>query len=213
MPGAPNRPPEPTPENPPKVAVVDTPQQKALRRVAPARVALLLDLWKGSPPSDIVVPFDKAEAAYGAADYPGALNALDQLAIRFAEPRWPTMPMPFRELRVTIPAPMPPQWDPEFSLSPEERESRRRRRFADSQLALAEGVVAWARAKGIDLGDSADQVAAAKEKLAATGPDEAFFGPLDLVWTRVRESVPRPKAAVPRAPAARPAPASEPEEA
>ncbi|MFZ1024445.1 MAG: hypothetical protein WAN87_09960, partial [Thermoplasmata archaeon] len=185
MPGAPNRPPDPTPESPPKVAAADTPQQKALRRIAPARVALLLDLWKGSPPFDIVVPFEKAEAAYVAGDFPGALNALDQLAIRFAEPRWPTMPMPFRELRVTIPAPMPPQWDPEFSLSPEERESRRRRRFADTQLALAEGVIAWAQAKGIDLGESVQQVAIAKETLAATGADEAFFAHLDAVWTLV----------------------------
>ncbi|MFZ0892506.1 MAG: hypothetical protein WAN77_08930, partial [Thermoplasmata archaeon] len=183
MPGAPNRPPDPTPEAPPKVAVADTPQQKALRRLAPARVALLLELWKGSPPFDIVVPFDKAEAAYIAGDFPGALNALDQLAIRFAEPRWPTMPMPFRELRVTIPAPMPPQWDPEFSLSPEERESRRRRRFADTQLALAEGVVAWAQAKGIDLGESAQQVTTAKETLATAGADEAFFAHLDALWT------------------------------
>ncbi|MFZ3355324.1 MAG: hypothetical protein WA549_01040 [Thermoplasmata archaeon] len=213
MPGAPNRPPDPTPESPPKVAAADTPQQKALRRIAPARVALLLDLWKGSPPFDIVVPFEKAEAAYVAGDFPGALNALDQLAIRFAEPRWPTMPMPFRELRVTIPAPMPPQWDPEFSLSPEERESRRRRRFADTQLALAEGVIAWAQAKGIDLGESVQQVAIAKETLAATGADEAFFAHLDAVWTLVRDRVPAPKAAPPRAPAARPAPASEPEEA
>ncbi len=192
--------------------MADTPQQKALRRLAPARVALLLDLWKGSPPADIVTPFDKAEAAYLAGDFPGAVNALDQLAIRFAEPRWPTMPVPFRDLRVTIPAPMPPQWDPEFSLPPEERELRRRRRFADSQLALAEGVLAWALTKAVDLGDVVSHVAQAKELLATTGADEAFFGHLDLVWTVVRERVPRPKSAPPRSPVARPS-AAEPEEA
>jgi hypothetical protein len=212
MPGAPNRPPEPTPEPPPPVVVADTPQQKALRRLAPARVALGLDLWKGSPPTDIVVPFEKAEAAYATGDFPGALNALDQLAIRFAEPRWPTMPMPFRELRVPIPAPTPPHWDPEFALSPEERESRRRRRWAETQLALADGVLAWAVAKGIDLGESPQHITAAKELLASGETGPAYFDHLDAVWVLVRERVPVPKALASRTPATQP-PAAEPEEA
>ncbi|MGA8536079.1 MAG: hypothetical protein WB789_01645, partial [Thermoplasmata archaeon] len=93
--------------------VPETPERRALRRLAPSRVALRLDQWKGAPSPDLLTPFEKAEAAYTAGDYTAALQALDQLSIRFAEPRWPTLPEPFRRLRVPIPAPMPPHWDPE----------------------------------------------------------------------------------------------------
>ena len=122
------------------------------------------------------------------------------------------MPVPFRDLRVTIPAPMPPQWDPEFSLPPEERECVVGVASLIVRLALAEGVLAWALTKAVDLGNVVSHVAQAKELLATTGADEAFFGHLDLVWTVVRERVPRPKSAPPRSPVARPS-AAEPEEA
>ncbi|MGB6441915.1 MAG: hypothetical protein WBF81_01285, partial [Thermoplasmata archaeon] len=49
MPGAPNRPPETAPAPPPPAPATDPPDRKVLRRLAPARIALLLDQWKGAP--------------------------------------------------------------------------------------------------------------------------------------------------------------------
>jgi len=205
MPGAPNRPPERTEEAPPAPPVPDPPEKKVLRRLVPTHVSLLLDSWKGAPSPEVTGPFDKAEAAFAAHDYAGALSALDLLAIRFAEPRWPTLPMPFRQLRVPIPAPMPPSWNPENALAPAEREAKRARATAEEQLALAEGSVAWAGAHGIPVDDLRAPLDAAKAALGSPGVSPAFYEALDPLWTTLRGRLPRPKGAT-----ARPAPAAEP---
>jgi hypothetical protein len=199
MPGAPNRPPEKTPEAPPPPVVPEGPQQRALRRLAPSRVALLLDPWKGAPNPDLMAPFEKAEAAYRSGDYAGAVSALERLSVRFAEPRWPTLPEPFRLLRVPIPAPMPPHWDPEHALSPTEKEAHRARRVADEQLALATACVAWAAAHQVVTDDLARPIEEARTLLATEGVSAGFYERIDAVWNAVRERVPMPKSSAARA--------------
>src|SRR5579859_2543952 len=130
MPGAPNRPPEidkPPAAEPPKDEVA----RRLLRRLGPMRVALQLDLWKGAPSPELVAPLEHAESNFASGDLVTASGHLDQLAVRFAEPRWPTLPAPFRGLRVHIPAPQPPQWDPEHALPATEKEGRRLQREAE----------------------------------------------------------------------------------
>jgi len=205
MPGAPNRPPDPTPAAPAAPPVAETPQQRVLRRLAPSRIALLLDQWKGAPNADLTTPFEKAEAAFAAGDFPNAVSALDGLSVRFAEPRWPTMPEPFRSLRVPIPAPMPPSWDPEHALPAPEKDARRARRAAEEQLALAEASVAWMAAHALESSDLAPRVAEAKTVLGTEGVVPAFYERIDAVWEAVRARVP-----LPRSTAARPAPVAPP---
>jgi hypothetical protein len=212
MPGAPNRPPEKAPEVPLPPPVPETPQQKALRRLVPSQVALLLDLWKGAPSPEVLSPFEKAEAFYAAGDYGNATGELERLSIRFAEPRWPSLPEPFRLLRVPIPAPMPPHWDPEHALSPPEKEARRARRAADEQLLLAAGCLAWAGAHGIDTSALRSSLADAKSSLETSGLTPAFYDRLDGVWTALRAQLPRPKGPASR-PATPPPAAAEAEEA
>ncbi len=202
MPGAPNRPPETAPPPPPPTPAAEPPDRKVLRRLAPSRVALLLDPWKGAPAPDLTTPFEKAEASFVAGDFPTASNALDLLSVRFAEPRWPTLPEPFRRLRVPIPAPMPPHWDPDHALAPPEKEAKRARREADDQLALADGVLAWAATHGVDLADLRPAVEEARAIVATEGGSAGFYERIDRVWESVRERVPKPKVA-----GARPAPA------
>ncbi len=203
MPGAPNRPPETTPEAPPPSPVGELPEKKVLRRLAPARVALLQDPWKGAPNGDLMTPFDKAEAAFVAADYPNAVSALDLLSVRFAEPRWPTIPDPFRALRVPIHAPMPPAWNPDNALPPAEREAKRAHATAEEQLALAAGCVTWAGAHSVDVTDLTPRVAEARAIFASEGGSTGFYERIDFVWEAIRARVPRPKS-----PTARPAPAA-----
>jgi len=183
--------------------VPESPQQKSLRRLAPSRVALLLDPWKGAPHPDLMVPFDKAEAAYQAGDYSAALSALDQLSVRFAEPRWPTLPEPFRLLRVSIPAPMPPHWDPSHGLSPAEKEAIRAGRVAHEQLTLAGACVAWAAAHQVATEDLARPIEEARTLLDTEGVTAGFYDRIDAVWSAVLERVPRPKNTAVRAPAPR----------
>jgi hypothetical protein len=207
MPGAPNRPPETGVPAPPPA--VDDPAKHVLRRLAPSRVALRLDVWRNAPSPELLKPFNAAESAYAAGDFPGAENALDQLAVRFAEPRWPTMPEPFRRLRVQIPAPMPPAWDPEFSLPGDEKERRKAHRSVEGQVALAEGVVRWASEHGVDLEDPAATVAEARRRFTDSAPDAEVQALVDGLWAVVRARVPAPGGA----PAARPAPPAESAEA
>jgi hypothetical protein len=204
MPGAPNRPPERTDEAPPAPPVPEPPATRALRRLVPTHVALLLDSWKGAPSPEVLAPFERAEHALDAGDAVGALSALDQESIRFAEPRWPTLPQPFRLLRVPIPAPMPPNWDPENALPAPEKEARKARRTAEEQLELAEGSVAWAAQHGVPVDDLRPRVVAAKAALAAPGVPTAFYEEIDALWTALRPRLPRPKGAGarPAAPAA-----------
>ena len=209
MPGPPNRPPEKTPEAPAAPVVPESAQEKALRRLAPSRVALLLDSWKGAPSPDLLGPFDRAEQAYAAGDFGAANSALDLLSIRFAEPRWPTLAEPFRRLRVAIPVPVPPHGDPEHGLAPPEREARRAQRAADDQLRLVDGVLAWADAHGVAATDLRPKAEEARTLLGTEGVSTAFYERVDAVWTAVRERVPLPKAPAGRAPPPAPAPAEE----
>lgn len=200
MPGAPNRPPEKSPETAPPAPPSETKAQRALRRLAPSRVALLLEPWKGSPAPELMTPFDKAESAYAAGDFEGALSALDALSIRLAEPRWPTLPEPFRRLRVRIPAPMPPHWDPEHALPPAEKEASRARKAAGDQLDLATAALNWGRTHGIDTGELDPVLAEASALLPGEGPSTGFYERIDRIWAGVRERFPRPKGAAARAP-------------
>jgi hypothetical protein len=203
MPGAPNRPPPKDPEAPSAPPVPETPERVVLRRLAPSRIALRLDQWKGAPSPDLTTPFERAETAYAAGDYTTALQALDQLSIRFAEPRWPTLPEPFRRLRVPIPPPMPPHWDPEHGMAVPEKEARKARRHAEDQVALARASVAWATAHGTDLSAHAPRVEESATLLGTEGVVPAFYERIDALWLAVREQV-----AKPTSPAPRPAPAA-----
>jgi hypothetical protein len=191
MPGAPNRPPEADPLPPPP-PVAGTPQQRALRRLAPMRVALHLDLWKGAPSPELLKPLQAAEASFAAGDLPHAEGALDQLAVRFAEPRWPTLPVPFKGLRQEIPPPVPPHWDPEHALSAPEKEARKNHRLAELQLQLADASLAWAAGHGHPVDDLRPGLEEARGRLATEGGSERFWAAIDPIWTALRERVPMP---------------------
>jgi hypothetical protein len=191
MPGAPNRPPEADPLPPPP-PVSGTPQQRILRRLAPMRVALHQDVWRGAPSPELIKPLDAAEASYAAGDLPHAESSLDQLAVRFAEPRWPNLPPPFRGLRQEIAPPVPPSWDPENALSPGEREARKLHRYAELQLKLAEASVAWANSHGVAAVDLAPHVEAARNWFASEGGSERFWSAIDPIWIALRDRVPIP---------------------
>jgi hypothetical protein len=184
------------------VPVPEPPEKKVLRRLTPSRVALLLDLWMGRIDADIMGPFEKAEAAYARGDFGGALAALDVLSVRFAEPRWPTLPDPFRLLRVPIPAPVPPHWDPDHALPVPEKDSKKARKAADEQLALARASVDWAGSHGVAVADLLPRIEAATAHLADPSGLVTFYGEVDLVWAELHRRLPLPKAgAAPKAPA------------
>src|SRR5215472_9228081 len=130
MPGAPNRPPEVEKPAEPPAPPADEAAHKVLRRLAPMRVILHLDLWKGAPSPELVTPLENAETNFGTGDHATASGHLDTLAVRLAEPRWPTLPEPWRGLRASIPAPTPPHWNPDNALAPAEREALKLRREA-----------------------------------------------------------------------------------
>jgi hypothetical protein len=164
---------------------------------------LHLDLWKGAPSKELVQPLESAEASFTAGDIPHAEGSLDQLAVRFAEPRWPTLPAPFKGLRQEIPPPMPPSWDPDNALSAPEREGKKMHRFAELQLKLAEASVAWAGAHGIAITDLATPLQDAQTRFPVEGASAMFWADIDRIWVAVRERVPMPKVGgPPRPPAA-----------
>ncbi|MFZ0699852.1 MAG: hypothetical protein WAN74_06680 [Thermoplasmata archaeon] len=200
MPGAPNRPPENKPAPPPASAVAIPPQKKVLRRLAPSRVTLSLDIWRGAPSSDLVAPLERAEVAYAAGDWREADSQLDGLAVRLHEPRWPTIPEPFRSLRVAIPFPQPPQWNPELQMTPADREAIHARKTAELQLALARSSVEFARAKNLETSDLDAPIERAAAALAGPGVDPAFYESIDPIWEAVRARVPMPKPPAARAP-------------
>jgi hypothetical protein len=210
MPGAPNRPPEKTPETPVSPPIVEPPEKKALRRLVPTRVTLLLELWKGAPSPDLTGPYQKAEAAFAEGDFVSAISSLDQLSVRFAEPRWPTLPEPFRLLRVPIKAPVPPHWDPDHALAAPEKEAKRSRQEADHQLLLARGSLAWAAGHGIDITDLSLRLDPASAHLAEPDGLPAFYEEIDAIWTGLHGRLPVPKGGAAHAP---PAAAAEAEEA
>jgi hypothetical protein len=203
MPGAPNKP--PTSDAPASPAPAETPEQHALRRLAPSRIALRLPIWKGAPSPELLQPFLEAEAHFTAGDVSGADGFLDRLAIRFAEPRWPSLPEPFRALRVPVPRPQPPSWDPDFALAPADKEIRRLQRYAETQLALLRGALEVERAHGTSLEDLAPLLTEAEGALAAGDLAGRFWEPVDRAWRSLRERVPLPQA--PAARSAAPAPA------
>ncbi|HEV8049917.1 MAG TPA: hypothetical protein VGP88_04935 [Thermoplasmata archaeon] len=189
MPGAPNRPPEIDAPTPP---VAIAPERRVFRRLAASRVALNLEMWKGAPSPELVDPLTRAEAAYTSGDLVNAEQALDHLSVRFAEPRWPTMPAPFRDLRVAIPAPMPPQWDADFAVDAAEKERRKVRRSAELQLALAKATAAYAAKRGIPADDLASEATEADAEFARAGASEAFWTHIDTLWTAARTRFPLP---------------------
>jgi len=210
MPGPPNRPPEKAPEAPPTPPRLEPPEKKVLRRLVPTHVTLLLDTWKGAPSPELTGPYEKAAAAFARGDYSAAVSSLDLLAVRFAEPRWPTLPEPFRLLRVPIRAPVPPHWDPDHALPPDEKDTKRARATAEEQLALGRGSLAWAAAHGIDTSDLTAQVDAAGQRLAEPDGLAPFYEAIDALWMTLDARLPAPRTA-----GARPAvaPASSAEEA
>jgi hypothetical protein len=200
MPGAPNKPPEQAPAPAPAVTPTETPKQKVLRRLAPSRVALTLPSWKGAPSPELLDPLHEAESLYAAGDFTNAESALDRLAIRFHEPRWTTMPEPFRQLRVSIPFPQPPQWDPTHGAAPAEKEAARMKRYAETQLALAKGTLTLLEGRGLVVGELRSALGRAEKAAAAADLGPMFWEPIDEVWLGVRELV-----AMPTGPARRPA--------
>ncbi len=193
MPGAPNRPPEGAgaPVAPPAAE----PARAVLRRLAPSRIALSLDPWKGAPSTELLDPLDTAARLFGEGDFDGATSALDQLSVRLAEPRWPTLPRPFRDLRVAVPVPQPPSWDPENALGPEEKTARRRRRDAELQRDLARASLAWAKGHGHRVDDLEPDLAHAEGALGAPGVPEEFWPAIDRIWATLTERVPAPRRA------------------
>jgi len=202
MPGRPNKPPDIEPPPPSLVPVPETPEKKVLRRLVPTHVALLLETWKGAPSPELTGPFGKAESAFGSGDYAAALSSLDLLAVRFAEPRWPTLPEPFRLLRVAIPTPVPPHWDPDHALPVAEKDTKKARKSAEEQLALARGCVTWALGHGVETADIAPHLDSAAGQLGDPAGLAPFYDAIDLFWTGLRGRLPAPKVVKAPAPAA-----------
>jgi hypothetical protein len=204
MPGGPNRPPEvEAAKEAPAPAAATAPDRRTLRRLVPMRVALRLDLWKNGPSAELLTPLAGAEEAFRAGDFSTADGFLDSLAIRLAEPRWPTLPEPFRSLRVPIPTPQPPHWDPEHALSAADKEARQARRVAERQVRLARASLEAEARRGTSVDDLRPLLSEAEGALGpdASSPSEAFYAALDRIWASLCERVPMPtSAAAARAP-------------
>ena len=104
---------------------------------------------------------------------------------------------------------MPPHYDPEFTLPAEEKESRRARREAESQLALARASADWAQSHGVAVPELSTWIHSAETALAASDLSEAFWGGVDSVWTTIRSQVPVPTSLARPAPPPPPASAAE----
>ena len=193
MPGRPNKPPDIEPAPPSSVPIPETPEKRALRRLVPTHVALLLDIWKGAPSPDLTGPFGKVEASFATGDYAAAITSLDLLSVRFAEPRWPTLPEPFRFLRVAIPTPVPPHWDPDHALPVPEKDAKKARKTAEEQLALARGCVAWGSAHGIATQDLSPRIETAAARLSDPSGLASFYEEIDLFWGGLRGRLPAVK--------------------
>jgi hypothetical protein len=171
-------------------------------------------MWRGAPNADLVKPLERVATALAAEEFPDAEKALDQFAVRLAEPRWPTIPEPWVRLRVAIPAPQPPHWDPDFKLSPADREVKKNREWAQTQLLLAKGALELAPTLGVDLTEVQAGIAEAQAVFDRDGPTAEFWTPLDRLWEVVQSRVPLPSPATARpAPPAKLPPGIEPEEA
>ncbi len=214
MPGAPNKPPAIDAPPAPEVPLAGDKRQHALRRLAPARLVLRLPIWRGAPHSDLVKPLERVAATLAAGEFPDAEKALDQFSVRLAEPRWPTIPEPWVRLRVPIPAPQPPHWDPDFKLAPSDRETKKNREWARTQLLLAKGALELAPSLHVDLTDVQSTVAEAQAVFDRDGPRAEFWTPIDRLWEAVESRVALPAPAAARAtPPAKLPPGIQPEEA
>jgi hypothetical protein len=213
MPGAPNKPPEIEAPPAPALPSGGDKRQHAIRRLAPARLVLRLPIWRGAPNADLVKPLERVAATLAAGEYPDAEKALDQFCVRLAEPRWPTIPEPWIRMRVPIPAPQPPHWDPDFRLSPPDREAKKNREWAQTQLLLAQGALEIAPSLSVDLTDVQPSVADARAVFDREGVTDAFWAPIDRLWEAVESRVPLPAPAARSAPPAKLPPGIEPEEA
>jgi len=211
MPGAPNKPP---PIEAPAPPAASDRLPHALRRLAPARLVLRLPIWRGAPNVDLVKPLERAATTLAAADYLEAEKALDQFSVRLAEPRWPTIPEPWARLRVAIPAPEPPHWNPDFKLTPADREAKKARQWAETQLLLARAAVEIAPSLSVDLTDVQPGVGDAQAVYDREGATPGFWEPIDRFWSAVRDRVALPSPATARAaPPAKLPPGIAPEEA
>ncbi|MCI4334164.1 MAG: hypothetical protein L3K04_00790 [Thermoplasmata archaeon] len=208
MPGAPNKPPD-------SAAAVPAPPTdstaKLLRRLVPSRIALRLDSWRQPLSPELLGPYLEAEACLGRGDIELASGCLDQLAIRFAEPRWPTLPAPFQVLQVQVVRPQPPHWDPDHGVTPEEKATRKARRALEGHAGLVKAALELETRKGTPTADLAELAAAVEAALAA-GETEAFWSAADRIWAALRDRVPVPAAparaaSAPREPEAGDAPA------
>ncbi|MCI4368156.1 MAG: hypothetical protein L3K09_01140 [Thermoplasmata archaeon] len=197
MPGAPNRPPEGAVPPAPAAPSPDERARKVVRRLAVCRVALWLDTWKGAPPAELLAPLEKAEASFASGDLGTAETSLDLLSVRFAEPRWTSMPLPFRNLRVNIPAPQPPAWDPENALPADQREALRAHRATETLLSILSASVAWADAHGISCADVLAPLELARSAFAAGTNDASVFGPMDAAADALRVRVRMPARGAP----------------
>ncbi|MGC2288230.1 MAG: hypothetical protein WA688_00025 [Thermoplasmata archaeon] len=214
MPGAPNKPPDSEAPPAPTSPLPEDKMQHAIRRLAPDRLVLRLSIWRGAPNVDLIKPLERVAATLAAGEFPDAEKALDQFSVRLAEPRWPTIPEPWIRLRVAIPAPQPPHWNPDFTLTPADRDAKKDREWAHVQLLLAKGAVELAPSLSVDLTDVQSCVAEAQAIFDHEGATAAFWAPLDRLWNAVQNRVPLPSpAAVRAAPPAKLPPGIEPEEA
>jgi hypothetical protein len=192
MPGAPNKPPDVAPPPAPATAAAPDRVHHALRRLAPARVVLRLPLWRGAPHPDLVNPLERAATLLAKEEFVEVEKALDQFAVRLAEPRWPTIPEPWSRLRVEIPVPQPPHWNPDSKLTPAERETKKARQWAETQLRLAQAAIELAPTLGLDPADTRSGVLEAETLLDRDGPSAGFWAPLDRLWETIRDRVPLP---------------------
>lgn len=214
MPGAPNKPPEIDAPLSPQATPGSDKRQHAVRRLAPDRLILRLPIWRGAPHTDLVKPLERVATMLEAGEFPDAEKALDQFSVRLAEPRWPTIPEPWARLRVSIPAPQPPHWDPDHKLSPADRETKKNQEWARTQLLLAKGALELAPSLPLDLTDVQSAVSEAQAIFDREGPSAEFWMPIDRFWEAVQSRVALPAPASTRAaPPAKLPPGIEPEEA
>jgi hypothetical protein len=197
MPGAPNKPPESAAAPPPPAPAGAAP---LLRRLVPSRIALRLDSWRKPLSAELLTPYLNAEAALARGEAEIASSYLDQLAIRFAEPRWPSLPAGLRSLAVQVVRPQPPHWDPDSKLTPEEKEAKRQQRALSTHLELLTTAVDLETRKGTPTADLASDLQAAGTASSA-GDAPAFWAAADRIWAALRERVPVPTPAAPAPPA------------
>ena len=176
MPGAPNRPPkieatEPTGPTPPRAA------WSGAWRPMPRRARIWTSGRGPRPPSSSCCSSAPRRTSPPATSST-ASSSLDQLAVRFAEPRWPTMPMPFQRLRVEIPPRCRRTGTPISPSPPPEKERRRRLRRSAARAREGHG-----RSPPSAAVPPSDLAAEALDRAEASSPRA---GPNETFWSRHR---------------------------